>query len=93
MKPYAGLFSLHIQSFIISICSSRGWIEKFDREYLFPSLLGNRKSDKRNNRSDDDDDDDVLGDDVLGDDDLGLYTDVFLLNHLNICLSRGRSHR
>ncbi len=47
----------------------RGWIEKFDRGSLFPSLHGNKKSDKRNNKSDDDDDDD--NDDELADDDLG----------------------
>ena len=62
---------------LLFICFSRGWIEKFDREYLFPSLLGNRKSDKRNNRSDDDDDDDDNNnDDVLGDDDLGLCIEI-----------------
>lgn len=52
------------------IYSSRGWIEKFDRGSLFPSVHGNKKSDKKNNKSDDDDDDD----DILGDDDLGLFT-------------------
>jgi hypothetical protein len=50
----------------------RGWIEKFDRGALFPSLYGNKKSDKRNNKSDDDDDDDDddTNDDELADDDL-----------------------
>jgi hypothetical protein len=57
-------------SFYLFIYCSRGWIEKFDRSSLFPSLHGNKKSDKKNNKSDDDDDDD----DELGDDDLGLFT-------------------
>ena len=56
--------------YILFLYYSRGWIEKFDRGSLFPSLHGGKKSDKRNNKSDDDDDDD---DDVLGDDDLGLF--------------------
>ncbi len=56
--------------FSLFICYSRGWIEKFDRGSLFPSLHGSKKSDKRNNKSDDDDDDD--DNDELGDDDLGL---------------------
>ncbi|CAF1150656.1 unnamed protein product [Rotaria sordida] len=54
----------------------RGWIEKFDRSPLLPSIHGNKKSDKKNNKSDDDDDDDNNNnnnnnnDDELGDDDL-----------------------
>ncbi|CAF4317831.1 unnamed protein product, partial [Rotaria sordida] len=54
----------------------RGWIEKFDRSPLLPSMHGNKKSDKKNNKSDDDDDDDNNNnnnnnnDDELGDDDL-----------------------
>jgi hypothetical protein len=56
---------------------SRGWIEKFDRGSLLPSVHGNKKSDKKNNKSDDDDDDD--DDDVLGDDDLGSLLNFKLL--------------
>ncbi|UJR08277.1 hypothetical protein I4U23_012549 [Adineta vaga] len=44
----------------------RGWIEKFDRALLFPSVTERKKSNKRNTKSDDDDDDDD-DDGIIGD--------------------------
>ncbi|CAF1010009.1 unnamed protein product [Adineta ricciae] len=42
----------------------RGWVEKFDRTLLFPSVHEKKRSSKRNAKSDDDDDDDdaIVGD-------------------------------
>lgn len=53
---------------------------------MFPSLLGNRKSDKRNNRSDDDDDDDDNTDDALGDDDLGSCLSLFAFSSFDFII-------
>jgi hypothetical protein len=71
VKLYDGSLISYIFIYFLFIYCSRGWIEKFDRGSLFPSLYGNKKSDKRNNKSDDDDDDDDVHE--LGDDDLGLF--------------------
>ena len=48
---------------------SRGWIEKFYRGSLLPTVHGNKKSDKKNKNDEDDEED---NDDVNDDDDLGL---------------------
>ena len=93
LRRFVNNFFMKLMHIYVFVCSSRGWIEKFDREYLFPSLLGNRKSDKRNNRSDDDDDDDDNNDDVLGDDDLGSCVHFLFVPLFNIHRFRGRSDR
>lgn len=65
---------------------SRGWIEKFDRDALFPSLHGGNKksSDKRNTNSDDDDEE--LGDDDLGQSQVNFHKKI---SSLSLCLEEG----
>ena len=50
----------------------RGWVEKFDRAQLFPSVHEKKRSSKKNAKSDDDDDDDDDDDAIVGDIDYGL---------------------